>query len=103
MPHANFAEDVSGGRILPEVRGKNAIQLGVLKSMTHHCLGRFCGISISPVGNANPIAQFSAPMFHLGMEPDAAAKASVAAQPNRQTKSVLFRHAGKKFAGVGSS
>ncbi len=94
MPHANFAENVSRCHILLEVPREDSVQAELFKSIADHRLRRFRGLTVAPVRSANPVAEFSVLVLHLGMEPDAAAKPPITAQSHQQTKFVLFRRRG---------
>src|SRR6185436_14268666 len=86
--------------IVFEMFGENAVQLDFLKPVFHHGPGRFCGVSLAPVGNPNPVTQLCALVFRIGMQSESANERSVSPQPDTEPELVLTRRAAEKLSGV---
>src|SRR6185369_8951767 len=104
LPHAAFVlhpdllQDSSRSRVVFEMSSEDAVQVGFLKSVFHHGTCRLGGISLAPIWNANPVPQFRALVFRIGMQPEAANQSSASAQPDAEPEFVLTGRAVEEFS-----
>src|SRR5437667_10758963 len=82
------------------MRRIDAIEPELLKSISHHSTRRFCGVSVTPEGYADPVTQFGAPVLVVRIKSDSTAQATTAAQPNCQAQFILFRRTGQKLTSI---
>ena len=104
VAHAQLAQDISRCWIVLEMRGEDAVQAEVVKTVTQHRARSFGGIPLSPVGNAEPIAEFSVLMLGVNRQADAADLPPVAAQRDGQPDLVRIFYRQKRariLLGVG--
>lgn len=80
VAHAEFGENPGGGGIVGHAGGGDAVQLQGFESVANHGLGSLGGIAVSPVGNADPVAEFGMVVLGFDPEADAAAEHAVSAQ-----------------------
>src|SRR5438045_2155994 len=77
--------------------GVDAVEFEVFESISHYGLCRLSGITVSPERHTNPIAKFCASVV-IGMKADAAAQATLFAEPDQQPKFVVLGGAGYIFS-----
>src|SRR5436189_3119037 len=86
--HADFLQNSSRGVIAQKMGGIDAVEFEVFESISHYGPCRLGGVTISPERHTNPITKFCALVVIIGMKADAAAQATVFANPDQQPKFV---------------
>src|SRR5215469_7023278 len=84
VAHAQLAQNVSRRRIVLEMRGKDAVQAEIAESEAQHFAPGLGGVTLSPIRDSQPIAEFGVLVMSIDAQADAADLPPVAAQGNGQ-------------------
>src|SRR5262249_36535562 len=70
--HAELLEHAPAGGVAPEVVGDDLVELERLEAQAEHGRGRFGGVALAPVRDADPEAELGAVVGVVAVEADAA-------------------------------
>src|SRR5579859_8141876 len=84
VAHPKLHQNPPGNPVVFEMRGKDAVQAKILKSVAQHFSRSLCRIALSPVRHTEPVAEFAVLMLVVDAQPNAANLPPVSAEGDRQ-------------------
>jgi hypothetical protein len=82
------------------MRREDAVQVKIFKAIPQHFARGLRGITVSPIGHAQPVAEFGMLMGFTESQADAADLSSIAAQGNREPEFVRLIRQSHEFLGI---
>src|SRR5277367_2093885 len=95
--HAQLDQYSAGRRITRGVGGVDAVQPQLLEAVADQFPRRLGGVAVSPVGDADPVAQFGMLMSHVRAQNGPAHQAKTAEQRDREINFVFVESLGDEF------
>src|SRR5580698_5388246 len=100
IAHTELAKNSTGRRIVPEMRSIDSVQPQILKSVTHHLSRGFGCVTLSPIRDAEPVANLSMLMLQVEAQSHAANLPPIGAQRDCQPKFVGFLSKLQEASGI---
>ncbi len=100
MNHPEFQENSGGGGIAGHAHRGDAMEFEVVESVANHGAACLAGVAVSPVGDADPVAEFGLLMFRLEHEANASAELAAVAEGDGEPEFVGLARVDEEVAGV---